>query len=154
MTPIALLTGLMSQERIPMKILVIDNNTIFRAKLTASLFKQGHDVCDIGYGPETLDVLREYHFDVVTLDLKLLPVNGSAIISRIHEIAPDAAVIVISAMLDVRLTVELIRSGAAACLTKPLDFEVLWNELARLRPVRNIPAAAPSLSLDYQLQSL
>ena len=136
-----------------MKILVIDNNTIFREKLTSWLFKEGHDVCDVGYGPETLNILQEYHFDVITLDLKLLPVNGTSTVSQIHEVCPNASIIVISATLDVRLTVELIRSGAVACLTKPVDFEVLRDELARLRPGSRTPTTAPTLSLDYELQT-
>ncbi len=133
-----------------MKILVIDNNTLFRERLTSWLFKEGHDVCDVSYGPETLDLLREYYFDVITLDLKLLAVNGTAIVSRIHDICPDVSVIVISATLDVRLTVELIRSGAIACLTKPVDFEVLRSELARIQPAPITCATAPSQSLELQ----
>ena len=137
-----------------MKILVIDNNSLFREKLTSWLFKEGHDVCDVAYGPETLNILEEYQFDLVTVDLKLPAVNGTAIVSRIHEISPDISIIVISATLDVSLTVQLIRSGAVACLTKPVDFELLRNELGLLRPVKNAATTAPNVALDYELQML
>jgi len=137
-----------------MKILVIDNNSLFREKLTSWLFKGGHDVCDVAYGPETLNILEEYQFDLVTVDLKLLAVNGTTIVSRIHEISPDTSIIVISATLDVPLTVQLIRSGAVACLTKPVDFELLRNELVRLRPAKNAAPTAPNVALDYELQTL
>src|SRR5262249_35825414 len=131
----------------------IDNNTIFREKLTSWLFKEGHDVCDVAYGPETLNILKEYQFDVVTLDLKLLAVNGATLVSRIHDMYPTASIIVISATLDVRLTVELIRSGAVACLEKPVDFEALRKELARLKPATRT-ATPPRAAFDYELQSL
>ena len=137
-----------------MKILVIDNNSIFREKLTSWLFKEGHDVCDVGYGPETLNILQEYQFDIITLDLKLLPMNGTSIVSQINEVCPNASIIVISATLDVQVTVELIRSGAAACLTKPVDFEVLRKELDRLSSVPKNATAAPTPSLNCELQAL
>ena len=113
-----------------MKILIIDDHVTFREMLSSWLRKEGHDVCDLDGGPETLDILKEYDFDIITLDLVMRRANGATLLGRIRAAYPNASIIVISAVVDVRLTVELIRAGANACLTKPVDFETLRNELA------------------------
>lgn len=136
-----------------MKILVIDDHESFREMLTSWLRKEGHDVCDVDGGPETMDVLEGYDFDVITLDLVMCRANGSTLLSRIRSAYPEASIIVISAVVDVRVTVELIRSGADACLTKPVDFEILRCELDRFQSmaVRESLIAIPSLRCDLRI---
>jgi DNA-binding NtrC family response regulator len=58
--------------------------------------------------------------------------NGLTLLSEVRRLYPQTSVIVISAAVNIRIAVEATKSGAEACLTKPVDFAALRYELSRL----------------------
>lgn len=136
-----------------MRILVIDDESEFRAMLSEWLVRQGHDVRGAAGGPETMEVLARTTFDVVLLDLVMPKVNGLTLISRIRQDFPLTHVIVISGVANIRVAVETARAGAQACFEKPIDFPALQNELTRLNRVPRVASVAPGLSLQSELRA-
>jgi CheY-like chemotaxis protein len=125
--------------RIFMKLLVIDDNPQFRQMLMTWLIKESHFVRGVdGGSPETLDALKHWDYDVITLDLMMPKASGLALLSHLRVMCPETPVIIISASANVRVAVQMIRSGAVACFDKPLDLEAFRNELNRLNCTRQL----------------
>ncbi len=74
---------------------------------------------------EGLSLLREYDFDVVLLDLRLVSVDGFDILRAIREVEIPSAVIVMTAYGNESTAVEAMKLGAFSYLTKPLDINEL-----------------------------
>lgn len=137
-----------------MRILVVDDYSGFRQMLMKWLFRQGYDVRDLSDGEKVLDTLHEGEYDVVLLDLVMPNANGLTLIPRIRDTCPGVQVIIISAVADARVAVEAARAGAEACLTKPVDFNCLRNELTRLKRPSNLKVSGPGLAQRFDLSKV
>ena len=87
-------------------------------------------VGEAGDGEEAVALCVELRPDVLLLDLSMPDLDGIEVTRRLHELAPDTAVVVMTAHGSVRSAVEAMQGGAYDYLAKPFAMPEL---LARVR---------------------
>jgi CheY-like chemotaxis protein len=95
-------------------------------------------------GAEGLAAAAEHKPDLVLLDLHLTDMTGDQVLGRMlaDPATADIPVAVLSADASPRVIRRLLKSGASAYLTKPLDLARLSELLDSYEPPR-VPAASP-----------
>jgi two-component system KDP operon response regulator KdpE len=123
------------------RILVVDDEPQIRRIMRTTLTGAGYEVDDAKTGEEALEKLRDYHPDLVLLDMNMPGMGGLA---TCREIRAGTGVGII--MLTVRNTeadkVQSLDAGADDFINKPFSTPEL---LARIRAaLRRVPATAQS----------
>jgi two-component system KDP operon response regulator KdpE len=123
------------------RILVVDDEPQIRRIMRTTLTGAGYEVDDAKTGEEALEKLRDYHPDLVLLDMNMPGMGGLA---TCREIRAGTGVGII--MLTVRNTeadkVQALDAGADDFVNKPFSTPEL---LARIRAaLRRVPASAQS----------
>ncbi len=99
-------------------ILVIDDEAGPRESLRMILHVD-HDIRMAAGGLEGLDMITQEPPDLVFLDIKMPGMDGSEVLRRIKEMAPDTEVAMITAYGAVTTAQEAMRLGALDYITKP-----------------------------------
>ncbi|HEY3358476.1 MAG TPA: sigma-54 dependent transcriptional regulator, partial [Polyangia bacterium] len=103
----------------PMSVLVIDDEKNIRTTLAVCLESAGCRVLAVGSGQAALAAAEREHFELAFLDLRLGDVDGLELLPRLLGLAPDLAVVVITAFATFDTAVEAIKRGAVDYLPKP-----------------------------------
>jgi len=115
-------TALLKDKR----IVVIEDELVFRFQLVNFLQQRGATVIEAGDGFEGLACIEQHAPDVVLCDLKMPELDGLQVISKACEAYPLLPVIVISGQGSMADVSEALRLGALDYLTKPLaDLAIL-----------------------------
>lgn len=123
-----------------MKLLIIDDNAAVRTSLKLVLSGIFDEIMVSGEPLLIPALLRTGDVDAVLLDMnfdssRLDGREGLLWLSKIKDMRPSPAVVLITAFGDVELAVEAMKSGAEDFVTKPWDNEDLIEKL--LRAVRS-----------------
>ena len=102
------------------KILIIDDEPVFRATLTAFLQQQGHIVYQAENGADGLAAVAVYHPELVMCDLKMPGMDGHQVIQCITQRFHELPVIVVSGVSSLEAVTRALRAGARDYLMKPL----------------------------------
>jgi DNA-binding NtrC family response regulator len=121
-------------------VLVIDDKKSMREMLTQTLGAEGFDVDSVSSGVKGVDIAREKCFDVVLTDLKMPDMDGIQVLSKLKDINPDAAVIMMTAYATIENAVEAMKLGAFDFITKPFDTSHLTFLINRAMEQRRLEA--------------
>lgn len=105
------------------RILVVEDDDLLRETLEEVLADEGHDVRTASHGREALELLAEWHPELIVLDLMMPVMDGFAFRDAQvrNGIARDTRVLVLSAARD--LDAAAGRVAADAFLAKPFRLE-------------------------------
>ncbi len=106
-------------------ILVIDDERSIRNSLKEVLEYENHKVDLAVDGLEGLDIISKNTYDIILCDIKMPKMDGIEVLEKVHEMAPDATVIMISGHGNIDTAVEAIKKGAFDFIEKPLDLNRL-----------------------------
>jgi DNA-binding response OmpR family regulator len=113
-----------------MKILIIEDEKAVADNLKAGL-KQHRFIAEVTYsGQEGYDMIKNYDYDIIILDLMLPDMRGEDLCRKIRKERVNSFIIMLTAKKQVENIVEGLNCGADDYLTKPFEFSEL---LARLR---------------------
>jgi DNA-binding NtrC family response regulator len=112
-------------------ILVVDDEFSVRDSLLNWFRKDGYQVHAAENATEALRALQDHPFDVALLDIKMPGMDGMELQSRIHQIDPEIAVIMITAFGSVETAVQALKQGAFDYVTKPIDPDELSHLVQR-----------------------
>jgi DNA-binding NtrC family response regulator len=115
------------------RILAIDDEKNIRHLLRNELTLEGFDVTTAKSGEEGLRILKDKHFDVVLLDIKLPQMNGIDVLRNLKQKSPNTEVIMITGYGDIQTAVESMKLGARDYITKPFKLSellALVNDIA------------------------
>ena len=115
-----------------MRILMVEDDTLFGGAMQKSLLRAGYAVDWIQAGRELVGTMRAAEYDCVMLDLNLPDVGGEECLKTIRERSPGLSVIVITARGGLIDRVRLLELGADDYLVKPVDLDEVN---ARLRAI-------------------
>jgi two-component system response regulator AtoC len=101
-------------------VLVIDDEPGVRESLRVIL-QDDFEVLEAPDGAAGLEVIRSRRIDVALLDVRMPGEPGSAVLPRILALGESIAVILITAVPQVRTAVEAIKAGAYDYVIKPFD---------------------------------
>ncbi|MCH7733267.1 MAG: sigma-54-dependent Fis family transcriptional regulator [Candidatus Marinimicrobia bacterium] len=134
-----------------MRILVVDDEKLFRVSLCDDLDEAGFETYGLGSAEEVMEELKKNVYDVVLTDLRLPRMDGIALLKKIKKSSPDIIVIVMTAYATVQTAVEAIKQGAYDYITKPFTSEELFLTLKRLAKYQSI--LKENINLKKQLES-
>jgi C4-dicarboxylate-specific signal transduction histidine kinase len=113
-------------------VLLIDDDADTRANLTDILELDAYRVECAGTVAEALSRDNWMQFSAILLDRKLPDGSAEELLPRLRQLAPQAAVIIVTGHADVQGAVAAIRLGAADYILKPIDPDELRARLGRI----------------------
>ncbi len=130
----------------PIRILVVDDHTLFRRGLSALLARDPRlqVVGDAGDAGEAIRRAQELQPDVVLLDNHLPGVTGVDAIGSLREAAPHARIIMLTVSEDEHDLAAALRAGASGYLLKTIEGDVLGDSLRRA--MRGESVVAPEMT--------
>ncbi len=120
-------------------ILVVDDYFADRETLKSILEERGYQVFGAENGSDALEQVKEKHFDIIFLDIRLPDINGAQIFEEVKEIDPGATVIMMTGYSEEELVRRAISHGAYTCIYKPFDVEKILTvvgEISQKIPVK------------------
>ncbi|MHC4798243.1 MAG: sigma-54-dependent transcriptional regulator [Planctomycetota bacterium] len=112
-------------------VLVADDEETLRQNLVQVLREEGFDVIGCADGTEALRALKTNSIDIIITDLRMPGISGMDLIDHAIKLAPDVAIIVITAFGDVETAVEAMKKGVRDYISKPLIFDEIIFKLKR-----------------------
>ena len=130
----------------PIRLLVVDDHTLFRRGLTALLATQSgvQVVGEAGDAGEALRRVAELQPDVVLLDHHLPGVSGVDALQGIRQAAPAARVLMLTVSEDADTLSRALQRGAHGNLLKTVDSEILVGAIERA--VRGQSTVSPEMT--------
>jgi len=104
-------------------ILVVDDRSSDRKVLSEILRSKGYRVTEAADGEEAIQIVKDKHYDIILMDIKLPGRDGVATFRQIKEIDPEARVIFITGFVLESSIKEALEAGAYPVAYKPLDIE-------------------------------
>jgi two-component system response regulator HydG len=101
-------------------ILIIDDDPYIITLLDNYFKREGYKTFTSFKGKPALKILRNERIDVVLCDIRLPDIEGTELLKYIRQLAPETAVIMMTAYAGIRAAVESIKAGAFEYVTKPI----------------------------------
>ena len=113
-----------------LKVLVADDDELFRTFIEHKLLSYAYDVVLCTNGQEAIDLLMQETFDVILLDYKMPERSGLNVLQWMHEQKNNTPVIVLTGEGSEHIAVEAMKLGAYAYLQKgTADMERIDGEI-------------------------
>jgi len=139
-----------------MKILVVEDDELFRSAITSVLIDEGYSVEDTGHGDEGLFLAEQAIYDLLVLDIMLPGLSGLEIVKQLRIKAIHVPVLFLTAKDSIEDRVTGLNIGADDYLVKPFAVAEL---LARIKALLRRKGgdleellAYKNISLDPKLQ--
>ena len=115
------------------KLMIVDDSTIIRNRIQRAYNNAQFELVGTARnGFEALELFKNRHPDVITMDLTMAGMDGLECIERIMQIDPDAQILVISAMSDKATGIHALELGAQGFICKPFTDDQLVEALNEL----------------------
>jgi len=114
------------------RILVVDDEQIIRESISYILRKEGFVVVEAENGRAAYERLLIEPFDLVITDLEMPEMKGIELLSKVMQINPQAAVIIITAYGSLETAIAALRAGASDYILKPVEFDEMLVKIRRL----------------------
>lgn len=132
--------------KLPINILLVDDERDFVEILSLRLTDAGHRVRIAFSGQEALSVLAETEgdalpeIDVMVLDIKMPGMDGIETLKQVKAKHPVVEVILLTGHGAVDTAIKGLKSGAFDYLLKPADFEELTTKMEAARKQKDAHA--------------
>ena len=128
------------------RVLVADDHAMIRAGLRLWLEQDRSigAIAEASTGAETLQQLRDGHWDLVILDINMPDRSGIDILRHIRSGHPDTRVLVISGFSEKQYAINVLRAGAAGYLAKDQAPEEFMRAVHTVLAGRRFVSAALS----------
>jgi two-component system chemotaxis response regulator CheY len=112
-------------------ILIADDSMFMRKRLNDILTEAGHQVvAEAEDGNEAINLYGSLQPELVMLDITMPERNGMGALNHIMATAPEARVIMCSALGEETVVQECLDTGAKAFVVKPFDPEEVVNAVS------------------------
>lgn len=106
-----------------MRLLIVDDDAVFREELATLLVDWGHYVEAAASGAKAIERLESTEFDAVFSDVRMPRMNGIELLRQIRSRWPRVLVVMITGFATVETAVESMKLGAFDYLRKPFRSE-------------------------------
>lgn len=131
------------------RILLVDDDEIFRSVLARSLKRRGYETMEASCLAEAVQHLQSQSPDACILDLKIGHESGLHVLPELLRLKSDLKVVVLTGYASIATAVEAVKQGAINYLPKPADVDEI---LLAFSEVHDVPAEAvldtPPMSVD------
>ncbi|WP_372753546.1 sigma-54-dependent transcriptional regulator [Labilibaculum sp.] len=137
------------------KILIIDDERSIRNTLKEILTYEDYEISLAEDGIEGIESIKSDEFDVVLCDIKMPKMDGIEVLEKMHELALDTPVIMISGHGNIDTAVESIKKGAFDFIEKPLDLNriliTIRNAMDKSKLITETKVLKRKVSKKYQM---
>lgn len=112
-----------------MRILVVDDDTVFREELSSLLSDDDHSVQSAPSVAKAIEVLESDEYDVVLTDLKMPRQSGLDLLREVRGRWPRTLVVVLTGYATVETALEAMKLGAFDYVRKPFGIEQVRETL-------------------------
>ena len=109
----------MTQSQV--RILVVDDERNIRKNLSMVLEAEGYRVDMTSNGDDALLLVKESHYDIAFVDIKMPKMDGIELLRYLRGLRPKMPVVMLTAYGTVSRAVEAMKLGAVDFLEKPFD---------------------------------
>src|SRR5688572_17136914 len=102
------------------KLLIIDDEWQIRS-LLVDLLGPVYQCSEASSAEDALAALSQETFERVSRDSDMGGMSGLELVPRVHSLAPDTVVVMISGNQDIEFAIKALRVGAFDYITKPID---------------------------------
>jgi DNA-binding NtrC family response regulator len=120
----------------PIKLLIVDDESRFATTIASRLRLRGLDVRTAGNGVDALALAAREPFDLALIDLKMPGLDGGQVLAKLKADHLHLEAIILTGHGTLESVVELSKSGAFACLPKPVELDKLLVTLQQAYVVR------------------
>jgi len=105
-----------------MRVLLIDDHTLFRSGLETLLERHGIEViAAVGDGREGIQKAKELAPEIILLDMRMPDMNGLEVLHALRKEALDMPIVMLTTSNEEEDLVECLRSGAQGYLLKDME---------------------------------
>jgi two-component system nitrogen regulation response regulator GlnG len=112
-------------------ILIIDDEEGIVWSLRKAFEREGYRVAVAASAEDGLKKAGEFQPSVIFLDIRLPGMDGLTALGKLKTLAPDAAVVIITAHGNLNTAVKAVEGGAFDYLAKPFDLDVALDAVKR-----------------------
>ena len=113
-----------------MRLLVVDDDAVFREELSDLLGADGHEVTTSPSVLKALEELEQRDYDLVFTDLKMPRRSGLELLKEVRARWPQTLVVMITGFASVETAVDAMKVGAFDYVRKPFQIEQIHQVLA------------------------
>lgn len=113
----------------PVRVLIVDDEPLLADLLAMAMTTEGWSARTANDGQVALRLAREFHPDVVVLDVMMPHVDGLQVVTRLRERGNDVPVLFLTAKDDVADRIAGLRAGGDDYVTKPFNLEEVVTRL-------------------------
>ena len=128
-------------------ILICDDERSICEMLDITLRREGYKVETVNSGEAGKKKLDSSLYDVVVTDIKMPKVSGIEVLRHAHQVSPDSAVILITAVDDYEAAVEAVKAGGAADYIRKSPAMVDEIKLAIRRALEKVSLSRQNFAL-------
>jgi DNA-binding NtrC family response regulator len=112
------------------RILLVDDEAVFRRSLAARLRLRGYAVLEAGDGEEALALIRQDQaIELVIVDSRMPGLSGAQTVAELARLRPGMPVVALTGVQSEEVRARLGRDAVFAVLEKPCEFERLLEIL-------------------------
>ncbi len=112
-----------------MRLLVVDDDKVFREELSELLRDDGHSVTAESSVAKALEALGSAEFDVVLTDLKMPRTSGMELLREVRSRWPRTLVVMVTGFATIETALEAMKGGAFDYVRKPFRIEQVRETL-------------------------
>lgn len=128
-----------------MRLLIVDDHTLFRESLKSLLNARGLDVVgEAGDGRSAIELVRRLKPEIVLMDLSMPEMDGLTATRLLSAELPEVKVVILTASDDDANLFEAVKSGAQGYILKNLEADRFFTLLNGVH--RGEPALTPTLA--------
>ncbi|HEY4075317.1 MAG TPA: response regulator transcription factor [Rhizomicrobium sp.] len=103
-----------------MRILIVEDEKKYLDILQRSLKAEGYTIDGVGTTADAVEYLKNWHYDLVILDLQLPDGTGNSLLRRMRETGHTMPVLVLTAQSELESKVANFQAGADDYVVKPV----------------------------------
>lgn len=126
-----------------MTFLLVDDSrparNILRNSLVELNFCSGYNFMEAEKGEDALEMLKQYHVDLVLLDVNLsTEMTGFDVLREIRKIekCKDVPVIMVTSETEKTRVIEALKRGANDYVSKPIDWKIFKEKLFKVLNIK------------------
>ncbi len=136
-----------------LRILIIDDHTLFRVGLDGLLTSRGIEVvAAVGSGHEAQRLVDKLNPDIILLDMRMPGINGLEVLAMLREKNESLPIVMLTTSTDENDLLKSLRSGAQGYLLKDMEPDELVLALREIVAGKTVvaPDLAPILARAVQ----
>ncbi|MDP3265813.1 MAG: response regulator [Sulfuricurvum sp.] len=140
------------QNKIPISVLIVDDEPIVLALLNKMLGKKIQDVYSAANGEEALFFLKNTTIDVIISDFKMPLMDGIELLKQVRAIDTNIPFILCTALAEHDALINAIEHGISSILSKPINPKKLFEKIEKValdKEIKKLAAVAMQVKDDF-----